>query len=65
MKTLSTGMPSTLGSYKKLSAIFGEKAVEFIQMKIDESPGGEGEEVIAHESQMIQLLALIAQSDNT
>ena len=57
MQKLSTGDDSTLGSYKKLAVIFGEKAVDFIQRKIDESPNGENEEVIAHESQMIQLLA--------
>lgn len=57
MQTLSTGDPSTLGTYKKLSAMFGPKAVAFIQEKIDESPNGEDEEVIAHESQMLILLA--------
>ena len=57
MQKLSTVDDSTLGSYKKLAVIFGEKAVDFIQRKIDESPNGENEEVIAHESQMIQLLA--------
>jgi hypothetical protein len=56
MKKLSTGQPSTLGSYKKLAKIFGNKAVAFIQSKIDESPNGESEEVLADERQMLQLL---------
>ena len=33
MKTLSNGMLSTLGSYKKLSVILGDKAQDFIQKK--------------------------------
>ena len=57
MKILSTGDPSTLGTYKKYAVIFGSKAVDFIQKKIDESPNGETEEVIADESQMLFLLA--------
>jgi len=56
MHTISTGDPSTLGTYKKLATIFGEKAVKFIQDKIDESPDGENEEVIADERQMMFLL---------
>ena len=64
MKMLSTGEPSTLGTYKKMCVIFGQKAIDFIQAKIDESPNGEDEEVIADEGQMIYLLSQIAQSDN-
>ena len=56
MRTLSTGDPSTLGTYKKLAVIFGGKAQKFIQDKIDESEKGEDEEVIADESQMMLLL---------
>ena len=56
MKKLSTGQPSTLGSYKKLAKIFGPTAVKFIQNKIDESPNGEKEEVLADETQMLALL---------
>ncbi|KKN04842.1 hypothetical protein LCGC14_1093370 [marine sediment metagenome] len=55
MHKLSTGDSSTLGTYKKLASVFGDKAVKFIQKKIDESPNGENEEVIAPESQMIQI----------
>lgn len=54
---LSTGDPSTLGTYKKLCVLFGKKAEDFIQKKIDEAPKGEDEEVIADERQMLQLLA--------
>jgi len=57
MKKLSTGEDSTLGTYKKMCVLFGKKAENFIQKKIDESPNGENEEVIADERQMIQLLA--------
>ncbi len=56
MITLSTGQPSTLGTYKELAKIFGPKAVKFIQDKIDESPNGEKEEVEADETQMLTLL---------
>ena len=59
MTIISTGEPSTLKTYKRLTQIFGPKAVEFIQNKIDESPNGEEEEVIAHETQMMVLLAHI------
>jgi hypothetical protein len=56
-KLLSTGEPSTLGVYRKMaSALFGmdSKAVAFLDQKIIEQ--GEGEQVIANEGQMIQLL---------
>lgn len=57
MNKISTGEPSTLGTYLKISKIFGRKSQEFIQQKIDESPNGENEEVIVHESQMMFILA--------
>lgn len=57
MKIISTGEPSTLGTYKNMCILFGKKAEAFIQEKIDESPNGENEEVLADERQMIQLLA--------
>lgn len=59
MKTLSIGLPSTLGSYLDLSkTFFGEDSpqYQFIQGKIAESPNGRDEEVIAEESQMLYLL---------
>lgn len=56
MRTISTGDPSTLRTYKQIAKFFGEKAEAFIQKKIDESPNGEDEEVISEETQMLQLL---------
>ena len=64
MKMLSTGDPSTLGSYMKMTKLLmGEKAVAFLQEKIDGSPDGEDEMVIAEETQVIQLLAAIDRGD--
>lgn len=54
---LSTGMPSNLRSYRLLAQLIGEKAVAFIDRKIEQSPHGELEPVLADEYQMIQLLA--------
>jgi len=59
MITLSTGMPSTLGSYLKLCNIFfGEDSVQakFINEKIASNPNGVDEEVVTDESQMMYLL---------
>lgn len=59
MTTLSTGMPSTLGSYLKLCNIFfGEESVQakFIHEKIASNPNGADEEVVVEESQMMYLL---------
>ena len=59
MTTLSTGMPSTLGSYLTLcNMFFGEDSVQakFIMQKIASNPNGADEEVIAEESQMMYLL---------
>lgn len=55
MQTLSTGDDSTLGSYMKIAKFFGAKAEAYIQQKIDDSPNGEDEEVIAAESQVLYL----------
>ena len=55
-RELSTGDPATLGSYLKLcTAVFGEDhpSVEFLKMKIADSPHGLDEGVLADESQMI------------
>ncbi len=57
MKNISRGEPSNLRTYKKIATILGPKAEKFIQDQIDESPNGENEEVIAHETQMLHLLA--------
>lgn len=60
MHKLSTGDNATLGNYRKLAVpVFGEQsgAVKFLDQKINESPHGHNEEVLADEAQMIQLLA--------
>jgi hypothetical protein len=62
MIKLSTGQDSTLGNYRKLTAVFfGEdsKATQFIDEKISRSLIGKDEEVIVDEAQMIQLLAAL------
>ena len=59
MNTLSTGQPSTLGSYLALcNAFFGPESVQakFIRKKIAGTPNGADEEVVAEESQMMYLL---------
>ena len=56
MNLLSTGEPATLGSYKKIATLFGDKAVAFIQGQIDKAHNGEDAEVLAAESQMLLLL---------
>ena len=60
MQKLSTGHDATLGNYRKMAVAFwGEAsgAVKFLDAKITESPNGEAEEVLADETQMIQVLA--------
>lgn len=59
MNTLSTGQPSTLGSYLKLCEVFfGPDSVQarFIRSKINSNPNGADEEVVVEESQMMYLL---------
>lgn len=59
MNKLSTGQDATLGNYRALaSVVFGNDsaATKFLDTKISESPNGRDEEVIADETQMIQLL---------
>jgi hypothetical protein len=63
MIKLSTGDDSTLGAYRKLSAAFfgaESKAVKFLDEKIAASPNGERDEVVADESQMVNLLGTMA-----
>ena len=65
MNKLSTGHDSTLGSYMELVRIFfgdDSKAVDFLQKKIDESPNGVDEEVIADERQMLHMLATLEEA---
>ncbi len=59
MMTLSTGQPSTLGSYLDMcDLVFGldSKQSKFIMEEIAKTPNGKNEEVIAAESQMMYLL---------
>jgi len=59
MKKLSTGDDSTLGNYRKLCVKhWGEvsKAVQFVDAKIASAPGGENEEVVSDERQMVNML---------
>lgn len=59
MQALSTGQPSTLGSYLKLCEVFfGADSVQarFIRSKINSNPNGADEEVVVEESQMMYLL---------
>ena len=62
MQKLSTGDDATLGNYRKLATVFwGETsgAVKFLDAKIAGSPNGKDEEVLADETQMIQVLGAI------
>ena len=64
MRTISTGEPSTLGTYLKIAPfIGGDTAVKFIEDKIAESKNGADEEVIADERQMLYLLANMGNGD--
>lgn len=59
MKKMSNGQDATLGNYRTLASLFfGESsaAVSFLDDKIKESPKGQHEEVIADESQVVNLL---------
>lgn len=62
MTIISTGHPSTLGTYRTLaSALWGEDsdAVAYLDDRIAESPNGADEGVIADETQMLVLLAQV------
>jgi hypothetical protein len=64
MNTISTGEPATLGTYRKIAVALGGEvspAVEFFDKKIAESPNGENEEVIAHETQVLYLIVRMLQ----
>jgi len=69
MFNISTGEPSTLGTYRKiaLAIAFNENnpAVQFFDKKIKESPNGENEMVIAHETQMILLIGQLVFSKDS
>ena len=65
MKTISTGEPSNLETYRNIALALSlqnenSKAVKFIDKKIQESPNKEKEEVIADEREVIhRILTLI------
>ena len=59
MRTISTGEPSTLATYKKIAFFFGKEAQAFIDAQIRRAPNGADEEVIADERQVLYLLANI------
>ena len=61
MKTISTGEPSNLETYRNIALALSlqnenSKAVKFIDKKIQESPNKEKEEVIADEREVIHLI---------
>jgi hypothetical protein len=64
---ISTGEPSTLKTYRKIALILSgdedSKAVTFLDEKIDESPHGEDEVVLADERQMIYVILSLLQKD--
>jgi hypothetical protein len=57
IRTISTGQPSTLRTYRQIAQVIGPRAVEFIDEKARQSPNGLDEEVMADERQMLVLLA--------
>ena len=68
MKTISTGEPSNLETYRNIALALSlqnenSKAVKFIDKKIQESPNKEKEEVIADESQMMYLILTLIKED--
>jgi hypothetical protein len=66
MYTLSTGDPSTLGTYLRYTeALLGKESegAKFFRDQIAEAPNGENEIVIAHESQMMFLIGEFAKKE--
>lgn len=65
-KRISTGQPSTLGTYRdNCIAVFGADSApaKFFIKKIEDSPNGELEEVIAEEVQMMALIGELLQEE--
>lgn len=59
MKLLSTGKPSTLGTYRDFCAdIYGSHSpsTEYFNRKIKQAPNGRREEVLQDEGQVVQLV---------
>ena len=68
MKTISTGEPSNLETYRNIALALSlqnenSKAVKFIDKKIKESPNKEKEEVIADEREAIHLILTLIKED--
>ena len=68
MKTISTGEPSNLETYRNIALALSlqnenSKAVKFIDKKIQESPDKEKEEVIADEREVIHLILTLIKED--
>ena len=64
MKTISTGEPSNLETYRNIALALSlqnenSKAVKFFNKKIQESPNKEKEEVIADEIEVIHLISTL------
>ena len=68
MKTISTGEPANLETYRNIALALSlqnenSKAVKFIDKKIQESPNKEKEEVIADEREVIHLILTLIKED--
>ena len=68
MKTISTGEPSNLETYRNIALALSlqnenSKAVKFFDKKIQESPNKEKEEVIADEREVIHLILTLIKGD--
>ena len=68
MKTISTGEPSNLETYRNIALALSlqnenSKAVKFFDKKIQESPNKEKEEVIADEREVIHLILTLIKED--
>ena len=66
MRTISSGEPATLGTYRKIALVLSgsenSEVVKFFDKKIEESPNGENEEVLADETQMMFLIITMLKS---
>lgn len=68
MKTISTGEPSNLETYRNIALALSlqnenSKAVKFFDKKIKESPNKEKEEVIADEREVIHLILTLIKEE--
>ena len=68
MKTISTGEPSNLETYRNIALALSlqnenSKVVKFFDKKIKESPNKEKEEVIADEREVIHLILTLIKEE--